>query len=176
MELITVIAVIGIVITIFAQRMQITETRRVELQATQLVRWMDFARTRAIANRQMVRVKFYAGSGQFRAYVDHDRDGTINKIAAEQNAWPEFGLRELDPLVEFGRGAAPKLPADPSGSGKVTFSSNEVDLDSKGITEPMGTRGTIYLTHRDNPEVVAAVYVSGSASFRVYRYVNGAWQ
>jgi len=176
MELVTVIAVIGIVVTIFAQRMQISDTRRVELEASQMVRMLDMVRTRAIANRQLIRVRFNTGPNHYRAFVDHDSDGAIVQNAAELNAWPEFGTKDLDPLVIYGLGSAPRLPADSTGTGIVSLPSNRVDFNTRGITTPFGTKGTIYLRHRDNPEVVAAINVSGSASFRVYRFVNGAWQ
>ena len=176
MELVTIIAVMGIVVTIFAQRMQISDTRRLELEATQMVRMLDMARTRAIANREMIRIQFSTAPDEYRAFVDHDDDGVINQDAAELNAWPEFRIQDLDQHVEYGLGTAPRLPADSTGTGDISFTSNRVDFDTKGITTPFGTRGTIYLRHRDNPDVVAAVHVSGSASFRVYRYVDGAWK
>lgn len=176
MELVTVIAVIGIMVTVFSQRMQISDTRRVEMEASRMVRMLDMARTRAIANRQMIRLEFDPGSETYSAFVDHDKDKVIDQNNTELDAWPQFRIQELDTHVKYGMGSAPRLPADSTGSGKVSFASNMVDFDTKGITSPLGTRGTIYLQHRDNDDVVAAVHVSGSASFRVYRYVEGAWQ
>lgn len=175
-ELIAVIAVMGIMVTIFSQRMQISDTRRVEMEASKMVRMLDMARTRAIANRQMLRIEFDGASNRYRAFVDHDNDGAIVQNSAELEAWPNFRIQELGQSVVYGLGNASRLPADSTGSGKISFASSRVDFDSKGITTPFGTRGTIYLVHSDNPDVVAAVHVSGSASFRVYRFVDGAWQ
>ena len=175
-ELVTAMVVLSIAVTVFAQRMQITDVREVELSASEMVRKIDMARARAIANRQSVRIKFNTGSGKYRAWVDHDRDGTINQNGTEMNAFPAFRKRDLRAKVKYGLGDAPRMPADSTGSGVVTFASKILEFDSRGIPTPFGTRGTVYLQHVDNPEVVAAIHISGSASTRMYRYVNGVWQ
>ena len=44
------------------------------------------------------------------------------------------------------------------------------------MTLPFGTQGVIYLRHRDDPTVVAAVTVTGAGSVRVWNYRGGTWQ
>ena len=175
-ELVTGMVVVSIAVTIFAQHMRITDIREVELAASDMVRRLDMARSRAIAQRQSVRVLFDTSVDEYRAWVDHDRDGTIDQTDAELDAFTEFRTVDLRQKVTYGLGSAPSLPVDSTGTGAVTFVSDMLDFDSRGVTAPFGTRGTIYIQHKDNPEVVAAVYVSGSASSRMYRFVDGVWQ
>lgn len=175
-ELVTSMAIISIAVTVFAQRLKISDEREVEIAASAMVRNLDMARAQAISQRQAVLVQFDAGEDKYRAFVDHDRNGVIDKNATEINAFPEFRSVALGTVVEYGIGGADRLPVDSLGTGEITFSSNEVRFDSRGIPTPFGTRGTIYLKHRDDPKVVAAVYVSGSASVRMYRFVDGVWK
>ena len=175
-ELVTAMVVISIAVTVFAQNMRITDTREVELVASDLVRKLDMARSRAISQRQSVRVEFDTSDDAYRAWVDHDRDGTIDETATELDAFSQFRNVEFRPKVMYGKGVASSLPVDSTGAGIVTFTGDKLDFDSRGVTAPFGTSGTIYIQHKDNPEVVAAVYISGSASTRMYRYVGGVWQ
>ena len=81
------------------------------------------------------------------------------------------GLRN----VGFGRGDAGPLPGD-VGSGAVTVPGGVVEFDSRGLTFPFGAKGGIYLVHERDPQAVAAVSVSGAASFRVWSQRDGVWR
>jgi len=176
MELVTSMVIIAIAVTIFAQRLQISPERELEIAASELVRHLDMARARAISERQAVRIRFQGSDDEYQAWVDHDRDGNIIKSATELDAFPEFGTVTLPKIIEYGLGSAGRLPVDSLGTGEITFASSEVEFDSRGIPTPFGTRGTVYLKHRDDAALVAAVYVSGSASVRMFRFVDGDWQ
>ena len=176
-ELLVVVTLLLALTAIVAPTFRISPSRRVENTAYLMVAHLELARTRAMGNRQMVRIDFDVSGGTYTAYADHDSNGAITAIAAEIQAFPEFGVRELDDLVIFGRGAASALPGD-SGSGAVTLSNDRVSLDNQGIPVPWGTMGTIYLTHSRDNSAVSAISVSSSGSFKAWRWSPdaGAWQ
>ena len=72
-------------------------------------------------------------------------------------------------------GNASELPNYP-GTGPVTFANNRVEFNTRGVTTPFGLRGVVYIMYGDDPNAVAAVSISGSASFKVWEYRDGAWQ
>ena len=104
--------------------------------------------------------------------MDHDRDGTIGKTPAEVLAFPEFGERELEMFVDFGRGNASTVPGDPS-LDAVTLTSATLDLSIQGVPEPWGTMGTVYLVHRDDSDAVMAISIASSGSFKAWRWSPG---
>ena len=69
----------------------------------------------------------------------------------------------------------PTVPGD-TGSGAITFLTDRVELNGRGVTIPFGTRGAVYFTHRDDPEAVAAVTVTGSGTVKLWVYRGGVWQ
>ena len=133
----------------------ISPTRRVENMAYLIGAQLEMARTHSLGNRQLVRVDFDVVNASYTAYADHDDDDAITGVAAEIDAFPEFGARSLDDLVVFGRGSASAAPGD-SGSGAVTMASERFSLDRQGVPTPWGTMGTIYLTHSRDDSAVAA--------------------
>jgi len=86
-----------------------------------------------------------------------------------------FGQRTLDPQVLLGRGSATPLSGWPVGD-PTSFTSSRLNFKGNGMTLPFGTQGIIYLRHRDDPSVVAAVTVTGAGSVRVWIYRGGTWQ
>jgi type II secretory pathway pseudopilin PulG len=175
MELVIVIAIVGIMAAVALPRMRVSPGRRVATGATQLLRDLELARTRSLSTKATARVAFDVAGGAYQGFLDEDRNGVIDESAAEQAALRGFGRRELPPGVRFGRGTAGSVPGD-TAPGVVTFAGDRVEFDARGITVPFGQRGTIYLVHRDHPDAVAAVTVSGSASFKVWVYRGGEWQ
>lgn len=171
-ELLMVVTVILVLTSIVAPSFRLTPNQRVQNMAFQVVAELELARTRALAERQLVRVHFDTGADTYTAYVDHDGDGAIGAVAAEVTAFPEFGVRDLDDLVVFGRGSASALPSDP-GVGAVTFASSQVEFDNQGIPTPWGTMGTIYLTHERDSNAVAAISVEASGAFKAWRWWPG---
>ena len=55
-------------------------------------------------------------------------------------AFSDFGERDLETLVEFGRGNASTIPGD-SSQAAVTLTNNTFDLSDQGVPEPWGTMG-----------------------------------
>ena len=86
-----------------------------------------------------------------------------------------FGQRTLDPQVLLGRGSATALSGWPTGD-PTSFTGSRLNFKGNGMTQPFGTQGIIYLRHRDDPIVVAAVTVTGAGSVRVWTYQGGTWQ
>ncbi len=173
-ELLTVITVVGIMATIAMPYLRVSPSRKVRAAGRDVVRYLEVARTRALATKKMVRVTFDLADGQYAAYLDHDGNGVFTQSPQE---WQEAGIgpRNFQPGVLFGRGSAPEVPEYP-GSGAVTFANDRVEFNNRGMTLPFGIRGVVYITYRDDPTAVSAISISGSASFKVWEYKQGAWQ
>ncbi len=175
-ELVIVMSMMVILVGIVAPRIRVSPTRRVQGMAHQIAGHLELARTRALGQRQLVRVNFdETGVQNYTAYVDHDRNGNITEIDAEVEAFFEFGERELEMFVVFGRGNASTIPGDPS-LDAITLANNDLDLSVQGVPAPWGTTGTIYLVHEDDPDAVAAISIASSGSFRAWRWFQGEWQ
>ena len=174
-ELVIVMSMMVILVGIVAPRLQVSPSRRVEGMARQMVAHLELARSRALGQRQMTRVVFDENKRTYTAYVDHNRDGNVNGNNNEIEPFPEFGERELEMFVDFGRGNASTVPGDPSLQA-VTLTSNRLDLSVQGVPEPWGTTGTVYLVHRDDQDVVAAISITSAGSFKAWRWFGGEWQ
>lgn len=175
-EVLTVITVIGLASVIVLPRLRVTSRTHVRNAADQLVRDLEMIRTRALASKAMVRLDFDPSAGTYVAYLDDNRDGVISATAAEIQALHGFGQRTLAARVMYGMGAAPAVPGDTAGTA-ISFASNRLTFNSRGLTEPFGIRGTVYFTHPDDNTVAGAVSVSGSGSFRSWVYTpGGGWQ
>ena len=174
-ELVIVMSMMVILVGIVAPRIRVSPTRRVQGMAHQMVGHLELARSRALGQRQLTRVVFDETDRTYTAYVDHDRNDNITEIAAEVEAFFEFGERELDMFVDFGRGNASTIPGDPS-LDAITLTSNTLDLSVRGVPEPWGTTGTVYLVHQDDPDAVFAISIASSGSFKAWRWFQGEWQ
>ena len=176
-ELVIVMSMMVILVGIVAPRIRVSPTRRVQGMAHQIAGHLELARTRALGQRQLTRVVFDENDRTYTAYVDHDRNGSVsnNGTSDEVEAFFEFGERELEMFVVFGRGNASTIPGDPS-LDAVTLASNTLDLSVQGVPDPWGTTGTIYLVHEDDPDAVAAISIASSGSFRAWRWFQGEWQ
>ena len=175
-ELVIVMSMMVILVGIVAPRIRVSPTRRVQGMAHQIAGHLELARTRALGQRQLTQVVFDETARTYTAYVDHDRNGNIAAIDAEVEAFFEFGERELEMFVVFGRGNASTIPGDNNVDDAVTLASNTLDLSVQGVPAPWGTTGTIYLVHEDDPDAVAAISIASSGSFRAWRWFQGEWQ
>lgn len=173
-EMITVLTLMGAMLGIAIPMMRVSPQQKVETAARQLVRDLELVRTRALAARKTVRVNFDAGAGSYVGYLDENKDGLFDESTVELTALRSFGVREIGTDVRFGVGSAGVLAGDPSDA--VTFDNDRVHFGPTGVTDPFGTRGTIYLVHRDDASAVAAVTVTGSGSFKVWRHTGGVWE
>ena len=179
-ELVIVMSLMVILVGIVAPRIRVSPARRVQGMARQMAGHLELARTRALGQRQLTSVFFNEGDRTYTAYVDHDRDGNITEVADEIGAFAEFGARELEMFVDFGRGDASTIPGDP-GTTPVTLINNmsgrsHLDLSVQGVPEPWGTTGTIYLVHQDDPSAVAAISIGSAGFFKAWRWFQGEWQ
>jgi len=174
-ELIVAMTILGLMTGIVALRLRVTPAQRVRAAGVQLAQDLEAARTRALSTRRAARVVFDVAGGRYRGYLANPGVATFSQSAAEANALGTLRDRPLTDGVTFGRGSAPQLDGD-AGNGAVTLASNRVDFTSRGLTTPFGARGTIYLTHRDDPTSVVAVAVSGGGSFRVWVHRPGGWE
>lgn len=173
-ELLTVITVMGIMMTIALPYMRVSPQTKVRSAGRDLVRYLEVIRTRALAAKKTVRLTFDLTEGSYTAYLDDDRDGIFLQTVAESQA-VGIGTRSLRTRTVFGMGNASELPNYP-GTGPVTFANNRVEFNTRGVTTPFGLRGVVYIMYGDDPNAVAAVSISGSASFKVWEYRDGAWQ
>lgn len=176
-ELLLVVAMIGVMVAVVGPKFRVNEGMEVQLAGMQLVQDLELARTRALATRSEVRFVFETGSepGAYVGYLDHDQNGTIGATDTERLALRGFGRRELPARIEFGRGSADALPFDGNGSA-VTFADDEVWFNTRGITEPLGSGGVVYLTSTTDETKATAVAVSGSGAMRLWTWRNGAWE
>jgi len=168
-EMLVVVTLILAVTAVVAPTFRVTPTREVENMAYLVAAHLELARDGALGRRRMIRVDFNEANSTYTAYIDHDGDGSIGAVPAEVQAFAEFGVRELEGLVEFGRGSADPLPGD-AGSGAITLTDDRLFLDNQGVPTPWGTMGTIYLTHAQEPSAVSAVSIASSGSFKTWRW------
>ncbi len=175
-ELLSVVAIVGIMMAMILPKFRISEKTEVQLAGIQLAQDMDVARTRALSTREMVRVAFTTSARKYGGYLDDNGDGLIAESAVEWQALRGFGVRELPPRVQYSRGAAGAIPGDLS-SGSVTFPDARIEFDSRGLTTPMGSRGVVYLANENDPYAVVAIQVTPSGNVRFWTFKqSGGWQ
>lgn len=175
-ELLTVITLIGITSLFVLPRLRVTPRTHVRNAAELLVRDLELMRTKAMASKSAVRVDFFPGAATYVGYLDDDQDGVISGTTAEIQALRGFGQRTLASKVVFGLGSAPAMPGDSVGA-PVSYASNRLTFNNRGLPEPFGARGVIYFTHQDDYSIAGAVSVSGSGSFASWVYTSGGgWQ
>ena len=175
-ELLLVVAVSGIMMSVVLPRLRISESTEVQLAGMQLAQDIDLARTRALSTRSRARVKFTTTSAVgYAGYLDVDGDSAFAESADEITGLRGFGTRALPVRILFGRGNAIALP-NFAGSGAVTFSSNRLEFDARGLPTPMGTAGVAYLAHERDPNAVTAIAVSSSGGVRIWTWKAGIWK
>lgn len=176
-ELLMVVTVTSIMVGIAASRFRITELAETQLAGMQLMQDIDFVRTRALAARSLARVKFdnNVTTPAYTGYLDTDGDSTVAETTVESQFLHGFGRRELPQNVQYGKGTAPSIPNDP-GNSAITFGGSKVDFNSRGIVQPMGQGGVVYLRNSRKLSVAVAVEVSPAGNVRLWTYKNGSWQ
>jgi Tfp pilus assembly protein FimT len=174
-EMLTVIVMIGLMVAIVVPRLRVSPLTHARNAADQLVRDLEQARVRALATRSLVRVVFDPTTNSYTGYLDFDRDSVLALSTAETDSLRGFGRRTLTDGVVIGRGSVPDVPAMP-GPGNITFTGNQIDFDSRGLTAPFGTRGVVYFIHQTNRSAVAAVTVTSGAGIRSWVYDGNGWR
>ena len=172
LELVVVVAIVGITMGIVAPRFRMSGTTAVQLAGTQMAQDIDVTRTRALTTRQMSRVAFRQSQKAYGGYLDHDDNGTIGEVAVEWQELRGFGERALPPGIVYGRASAPPIPDDPSG-GDITFAGSRVEFDSRGLTIPQGSGGVVYLRSEHEAGAVVAISVAPSGNTRLWTFKPG---
>jgi prepilin-type N-terminal cleavage/methylation domain-containing protein len=174
-EVLVVIVMLGIVTAILVPRFRVSPQTRVRHAADQLVRDLELARGRALSTRSWSRVRFDVGTSSYTGFLDFNRDSVFAMSAEETDSLHGFHSRTLSDNVAFGRGAAPDVPGVP-GAAIINFPGAVVDFDARGLTNPFGTKGVIYLSHPGDPNAIAAVTVTGGAGIRAWLYDGTTWR
>lgn len=172
LELIIVIVIVGLTMGIIAPRFRLSEATAVQLAGTQLAQDIDVTRTRALTTRQKSRVAFRRDANAYGGFLDHDDDGIIAELAVEWQELRGFGERALPKGIIYGRGNAPMLPDDPSG-GDITFANSRVEFDSRGLTQPQGSGGVVYLRSASDAGTIAAIQIAPSGNTRLWTWKAG---
>lgn len=171
LELIVVMGIIGITLGILVPRLRVSPRGAVEDAGIQLLQDVDVARTRAIAARAMVRLRFDAPAGSYTGYLDHDGDGTVGTTDAERLALQGSGTRVLPAEVRLGRGTAPPLCPHPR------CNAQPADVSFTGLGLPIHSQAFLYLRSASDAAVVVAVEVMPSGGVRLWRHRAGAgWE
>lgn len=175
-ELLMVVTITSLMVAITASRFRISELTEAQLAGLQLVQDIDYARTRALATRSLARVKFENMSlPSYSGFLDTDADSVIAETVEESENMRGFGRRELPTRISYGRGSVPAIPDDASSSA-ITFAGSRVEFNARGVVQPMGTSGVVYLRHATKPLVVVAVQVSAAGNVRLWTYKEGEWK
>lgn len=175
MEMIVVMSIIGIMAAIVAPRLRVSPKQRVRAAAVQLGQDLDLVRTRALSTRRAARVVFDDANSRYNGYLAAAGVTTFAESAAEQDSLGSLRGRELPDKVIFGRGDTPDVPGY-AGSGAVTLPNGHAEFNSRGLSEPFGSSGVVYVTGLDDPTAVAAVVVTAGGAIRVLTYDGENWR
>ena len=177
-EALIVVVMIGVMVGILGPKFRLNEATEVQLAAMQVAQDLDLGRTRALGTRSAVRFQFDTNAESYIGYLDHDRDGAFANSLTETQALRAFGRRELPARIEFGKGSASPHPddTDPGDSDGVTFDGGRIEYSVRGIVEPLGASGFVYIRSKEDPAKVSAIRVSPSGTVRVWKWQEGAWK
>jgi prepilin-type N-terminal cleavage/methylation domain-containing protein len=177
LELLVVVTLMGIMMMIVVPRFRVSPRMHVRIAARQLMNDAELVRNRALAVKGIAQLRFDLVTNQYAGYGDHDANGAITGTSTEIIYLHAFGTRALSDGVIIGRGnASTGIPGE-VGVGPVTFASNRMSFDTRGIPSPFGTKGTVYFTAASDPATVFAVQMSAAGSFRLWEFLpGGTWQ
>jgi prepilin-type N-terminal cleavage/methylation domain-containing protein len=187
MEVIVVCLLIGVAASVALPRaLRSTPRQEVVRVARQLTRDLELVRTRAVSAKRVVRVRFDPSEDFYTAFMDTSatRSGSILEEIGEvheskllsRGSFAGLPGVNLPKRVQFGAGDAIAGPLGEAVDDPVLLDSDRVEFNSRGMVTPLGTTGVIYVRHRDDPLVVAAVTVSGAGAFQTWHYRNGVWE
>lgn len=175
-EILIVVTMIGIMSAWALPKLRPTPERKVRASARQLGRDIELVRTRALASKRAARIVLTtSGTEGWQGFRDETGDNIITESQAESDSLRGFGFRELDKDVVFGLGSASSLPGWQAGD-PTSFSGDRINFASNGLAAPFGAQGVVYIRHRDEPDVVAAVSVTAAGSVRIWLNQGGTWQ
>jgi prepilin-type N-terminal cleavage/methylation domain-containing protein len=169
LELLVVLAIIGITLGVFIPRFVVSPRSAVETAGMQLIQDLDVARIRALATRSATRVRFTSGSPTYASYLDHDADQLFAYSNEEMAALHGSGERALPKGVAFGRGSLPVLTGDPDQLARSGF----IEFSPSGLSASR----VAYLRAEDDGNAGIAVQVLPSGGMRLWRHREGTgWE
>lgn len=176
-ELLVVMAIIAVLAGIAVPRMRTSPRMHVRIAAQQLVRDAELTRNRALSVKRIARIQFNPGAGRYASYGDDNGDNVLAGSDAEIIFLSAYGTRQFSDGVTFGRGNATAGIPGETGAGAITFANDRIDFDSRGMPNPFGTKGTVYLTSTRDAGAVFAIQMSAAGGFRLWTYTaNGTWE
>lgn len=173
-EMVVTLVLVGIMATVTYSTLRVSEQRQVEMAATQLVRDLEFARTRALSTRQAVRVRFHQNQDRYRIFLDHNDDGAFSENQTEMSAVGRPADIYFEDGVIYAIGTLPQFPGHTSGD-PIPLSRNRIEFDERGLVTPTGDSGLVYLTHEDDRDIGSVVVIYPSGTFRAFIWRDGAW-
>jgi len=186
-EIVVVALLMGIVATVAIPRaMRTTPQRQVYHAARDLAADLEQVRTRAVASKRALRVRFVPGQRFYTAFVDttSDYSGVFAENEAEVRA-SRLMIRGskgdlpgvlLPEQLALSSGAASVGPLGmPTGGVAISSGTTYIDFNARGLAVPLGTMGAIYVANVEDPTAVAAVTISGAGSFQTWRWIEGKW-
>lgn len=175
-ETMTALVMVAIMVAIVAPRMRTSERQKVYEAARLLAADLEAVRTRSLAATARSQVVFTTGTSSYQGFLDWNRDGTIAQDQTSQDSLIVLPRQRTLPTgLAFGQGSASLVPGF-AGAGPISFANTTIAFDSRGLTSPIGTRGTVYIRSSSDGNAVAAVTVTGAANVRVWRWQGGRWQ
>lgn len=185
-EIVVVILMLGVVATIALPRaIKSSPELQVDLVARALTRDLEQMRMRAIAAKRSVRIVFDDSKNFYTAYMDvtplRTSSFSLSSDEVQRSGLLTKGSRggvpgvPLPKRVEFGTGSVSVGPQSFGASDAIGLDNDWVEFDARGMVNPAGTDGVIFLVHSDEPSAVAAVTISGASAFHAWRYRGGRW-
>jgi prepilin-type N-terminal cleavage/methylation domain-containing protein len=185
-EVVVVMLMLGVVATLTLPRaIRSSPELQVDLAARAMMRDLEQMRMRAIAAKRSVRVVFDESKDFYTAYMDitplRTAAFSLSSHEVERSGLLTRGSSAgvpgvpLPKRVEFGTGSVPAGPQSYGASDAISLDNDWVEFDARGMVNPAGTDGVIFLVHEDDPTAVAAVTISGASAFHTWRYRRGQW-
>jgi prepilin-type N-terminal cleavage/methylation domain-containing protein len=174
-ELLTVMAMIGILVAIAYPRLRQNQTQAVQSAAVQMTRDLEAIRTRALGSRRLIRVIFDQPGNRYYWATDVNGDSLFTASDSTLAAPGMVGTRALGNGVAYGRSGMGDLPLFP-GAGDISLDSARIIFDDRGLTFPARKQGAVYLRAASGASINAAVSVSGAGSFRAWAVSGSTWR
>ncbi len=174
LELMVVVVMIGIMTAVIVPRMRVSQGSRVRSAAAQLSNDLELVRSRGLQTRRLMRVVFDDATESYSAFLANEGATAPAETEAERDSVRVFRGRVLPEGIEFGRGSAAVLPGDPGDA--ISFAAGRLNFSSRGMPDPLGTRGVVYLRSTENPALVSAVATSGAGAFRLWTWDGAVWK
>lgn len=173
-EVLTVMALIGILVAIAYPRLRRSQAQVVQSAALQLTRDLESVRSRALGSRRLVRMIFDQPGNRYYWATDVNGDSLFTASDSALAAPGMVGSRSLGDDVTFGRGSMGDVPLYP-GVGDIALDSATIVFDDQGLTFPARKQGTVYFASTAGG-AAAAVSISAAGSFRVWAVIEGNWR